>query len=361
MKSIKLAFLSLFSSLALLSLNSCVSTEVVEPETPDVPNEEVKPLVLNLTVPEDVKTRAVHEGYKLRYIAKLYEGLPTSLVYPIVERKELLAGEEGDGGVKNQIVFYPKEGVYYTIYLFADYIPDPGLGVKGPYNDYFYDTKYNNTSDAVRMLSTPASKNSTKVSADFFNNENYDCFGGMIVMDHKKTEVEDKFDITLERLVSKVRLVDQSGLGGDYIINVTYLDYLSQYILSENYGLPGSYLINYANSSGIDINLKDLKEDQEKEIFYFYTFEGHSSSGMPKFQLTITDSNTKAYVTSVKTEGIDTKRNYITTLKGNVLPGPKVDLPDQDEVETRKGGIVLNLSQSENWNTPDLESTLMSN
>lgn len=346
MKSITLSLLSIA---ALLSLNSCVSTDILEPESSQ---DTEKRLVLNLTAPAEAATRA-QDGYKLRYTAKLYSGNDGNANTLEVQRQELIDGETGPGGVENQLVFYVPEGYQYTIFVFADYIPESfePKSTTGLYDDYFYDTAMD-SKNVMKMLPTPGNKKINELSPSFFNNDFYDCFGGVAVLEEKKTSKEVRFDLELYRLVSKVRFVDTSSLSGSIDVKLASFKYLQGYTLRNNKNYEtGGFLETYTFKNNLTIfRNKDFTGEEEQEILFFYTFASIGSTEKPGIELILTDYINQTEANSIYVDKIDVKRNHITTVKGNLLPGLAADDPNQDQDENKNGPIILNMTTSkEDW------------
>ena len=356
MKLRRLSFINVASLIAIFSLTSCISTDTIEPEI--CPAE--TPVFLNLVAPSDAPTRA-DDGYKLRYTAKLYSGTDRQSNTVTVQRQELIEGEEGGAGIKNQMVFYVPQGSPYVIYVFADYIPAnfERQSSNGLYKDYFYDTTLDK--NVVRMLSTPGNKNTYNVASSFFNNDRYDCFGGVAALEENKTAEKVEFNLTLHRLVSKVRLVDNSKFSGYYDGEIQSITYLSQYTLKKSLSDETGWAPKTSNSKLTIFNNQEFSSGEEKELFFFYTFAttGTVSPECPKLQMNITDHSEKTLATVISTGDIPVKRNQITTVKGKLLPGIS-DEPEENPSIEEEGPIILNLSSSnEEW--AQEESTWQSN
>lgn len=339
--SASFAFISLFSS--------CVSTDVWEPQPSGDSENRV---VLNLSAPDEIKTRA-DNGFKLRYVAKLYSGTDRESNNVTVQRQELVEGEKGEGGIENQMLFYVPVGSPYVIYVFADYIPSDYQKnpASGCYKDYFYDTTI--AKNTVKMLSTPDQKGTNNLSTSFFNNDNYDCFGGVAALEEDKTEKEETFNLELHRLVAKVRLEDNSQFSGNFDAEISNFTYLSQYTLKKEVSDESGWAPQTAPNTIKIFNNKEIPASDSKEIFFFYTFASPSTVAdeKPKFEVNIKDHSETTLANLISTGYITVKRNHITTIKGKLLPGIMADEPGLDQEETRDGPIILNLSVTENpWN-----------
>lgn len=355
MKTSRLLLSGALISSILTGLSSCVVTETIEPENPADATEKI---VLNLSTPEDVATRAT-DGFKLRYVARLYNGSKTNLnASAYSARQELIEGETGLAGVRNQMVFEVPSNQNYVIFVFADYIPVDSQPTDGLYADYYYDTKGAGAT-GITMLGTPANTKTENVTAGFFNNDNYDCFAGSKDVGYKSEQRID-IDLKLERIVAKVKAVDTSGLGGKYDIDVTAVTYLKAYDLSNETGYSA------AKSSGtFNVASKlEFPENTDQEVLYFYTFANKTTVApeYPALTFNITDpdkdtSGGTPKTTTVKADNITVLKNNITVLKGKFLQGLFPDLtPDEPAYDPTKGYIYVDLSVSEeDWTTSDTD------
>ena len=335
---------------ALLALNSCVSTTTLEPE----PAEKGKTsLVFNLLPDEEAATRADnHDGYKLRYIATLYSGRATNITQSVTpQRKEIIDGEISSLGNKNQLIFDVDRDNYYTLIVFADYIPSDYKynEEKGGYDDYFFNTT-DFGREVIQMLSYPGDKNSLKdnkiieLSPDFFNNDNYDCFGGVAVTPYPKTEEKIELNLQLYRMVAKVRFEDITEMSGKLDVVINGLTYYSRFSLRENADDASAYADVSINTTNVKLSTnKDFKGEEKQEIFYFYTFASSDKSQTPKINFTLTDSKGENKDIDVKV--IPVKRNQITTVRGYLFPGY---IPPE---EPGDGPLILNTSHvdPESW------------
>lgn len=349
----KNVFKSLLSATLIITLNSCISTTTLEPEPTD--NGKTS-LVFNLLDDKNEDTRAVnHEGYKLRYVAKLYSGRPTNITQSAEpQRKEIIDGDISELGNKNQLIFDVERGNYYTLFVFADYIPVESQynSDKGGYEDYFYNTDVDGSRDAIQMLSYPGDKSSIKdtqivnLSPNFFNNDNYDCFGGVIATDKPKTEEKIELNLQLYRMVSKVRFVDVTKMSGKLDAVVNSFGYLSRFTLDEKEKNPAGWLkVNLNSTYQKILTQKEFSGAEEQEMFYFYTFApaGSNSNNYPSINFTLSDgvNETKTY----NVESIPVKRNQITTVKGYLFPGYVA--PE----EPGDGPLILNSSLGDSDDT----------
>lgn len=313
------------------TLGSCVSTDVVE--TPDT--KESNQIVLNLSsLTEGTRADANH---KLRYTAKLYEGTLNYLEDKTLIRKEIIEGDQSEEGATNQIIFDVPAGETYTIIVFADYIPaDSKPGTNGLYSDYYYDTT--SRKETFEMRTTPGST-STSVSQTFFNNDNYDCFIEAVTV--KKTEAKVVENMTLKRAVAKVRLIDTSTRSGSFNVSVTNLSYLNLFDRNNNAAFGPKPL-----TPNVKFN-KELTGAPEQEVMYYYTFASKNEYEKLNLNVTIEDSDSEK--SNLEIKDIKIEQNYITTIKGKLLPDEKSTVPDTPvtpDPDNQNGPIYLNLSVS---------------
>ncbi|MCH5234134.1 MAG: hypothetical protein J1E16_02490 [Muribaculaceae bacterium] len=332
----------------IFTMTSCVNTETLEPQPIPITSNKI---VLNLSAPESISTRAT-DDFKLRYVAKIYNGSWKNLnTTKYSARQELVEGSAGPAGKENQMVFDVEANQSYVIFVFADYIPKEFVpSSEGYYNDYYYDTKSTKAgATGVNLLGNPGNlpvnDNDYNVTSDFFNNDNYDCFAGYVDIGEKGEEKIEK-SIALDRIVSKVRVLDTTGRGGNLNVNVSEVSYVNHFDLINDGG--GS-----AKTSSISHNLGsiNLSGGEEDEILYFYTFSSKSTEGgyQPslKFSLTVSNndnfdgSNNSASFTINK---IPVKKNNITKVKGKFLHS--LYSQDVTEGDVHKGAIFLNVSVS---------------
>lgn len=328
----------------MMLLTSCVDTRIIEPETPLIDNS--SKIVLNLSAPEDATTRAT-DGFKLRFVAKIFNGSESNLNDTYYKaRQELVQGEAGPAGKIDQMVFDVEANQNYIIYVFADYIPvDSKPSEEGYYEDYYYDTR-NSGNTGVTLMSTPKQLSNQAVPASFFNNDNYDCFAGTENIG-KKGEDAIYRTITLERIVSKVRFVDSTKIKGDISTNVSKITYLNNYDLRNQGGGNKA-----SNSESINLGSVNFKEGEENEILYFYTFSSKITDGSqsPGLTLTLTDpskdiSDGSTNTTTITVDKISVQKNFITTVKGNFLH--EIYPPVVPEEDPHKGAIFLDVLVSE--------------
>lgn len=329
-----------FSAGLLISLISCVSTEIVDPEPVICPPGESEAIVLNLSAPEAMKTRADND-HVLRYSARLFEGSPSNMKYESMQRQEILEGNKSEYGQENQLVFYLAPGTQYTIYVFADYIPKNLIKESEEIPDYYYNTRVQG--QYYEMYTNPGVGNS-EIGDSFFNNDNYDCFYGY-VNSTQKQPTQNTHSITLDRMVSKVRFVNTSNSNGVYSITGQKL---TQYHL-----LTANSSVSADKEKDFELNNKEIVKDKtytsdnngETELFYYYTFANVSGFDFLKnnIKFTITGED---YNQAFDISDINVRQNFITTVKGRFLPIPEGEEPpveDNPGVEhTVENSIVVN-------------------
>ncbi|MCH5229047.1 MAG: hypothetical protein J1F12_03510 [Muribaculaceae bacterium] len=348
-------FLNLVAAGVLVITSGCVTNVVDEPNEN---NDNSEKIILNLTAPEAVTTRA-NSDHKLRFTAKMFTFNGSDMDRSSMQRKELLQGEKGEEGVVDQIVFTLAPGNKYNIVVFADYIPaNAGKESDGGYKDYYYNTREDRM--AFDMYTTPGESNS-KVSKDFFNNENYDCF--CLAITDTKYEAKQEKPMVLKRGVAKVRVVDTSGKTGNYDLTASRITHHNSITLTP--GTMGSMQRSESSlSGGVQLlNQKALEPDKngESELFYYYTCSspgnanGANSGVTNSLSFSLTGpSDTKAYNLS----GISVAANFVTKVVGDFLsPVTKEDEPEeQPGIDPDAGNILLNISLSDeewgNMNTP---------
>lgn len=334
--NIKVILFGLFS-LVLLTLSSCVSTEIIEPEPDAVENNEI---VLNLSAPSDAKTRA-DKGYYLRYVAKLF---------PVINGSDRLQGEmvraeiiESDDSEDNKIVFKVEPGKRYQIMVFADYIPSKEKDENNNYQDYFYNTS---ATDGSITLNHPAGSSSSTntLTADFFNNDNYDCFS---YCSDVFTKYQEKKEIqcVLERAVAKVQLKDNSNYPGTLKdITFTTLKIFQEFRQPTNMAVGAKSFLNKS------FEASELKPTENGTVFYFYTFASKKSNASPfyinlGFTTSIEENSTPLIISE---QTIQVAKNYITTVSGTLLTQVQSSAPDDPTLDDEKN-IVLDLSTSQDW------------
>ena len=325
--------------LSVLFLTSCVSTEITEPVSESL-KEENSRLVLTMSAPAEVSTRAM-EGYKLRYIAKIFSGY-TKQNWQLIQRQEIIDGENDN----NEVVFSVPADANYSIIVFADYIPQEYTkSSDGTYKDYFYNTKSNQKN--VILRTTPGSDSQT-VSPQFFNNDGYDCFYGMEKL--RKEAPEVVVNMTLKRVAAQVKFEDISENEGEATVKVNKLGVRKQLDFDE------SPVTTSPSSSEADKSLGNIliAEDVDinpdmKDVFYFYTLADLITA---KQYVSVEFSVTKGEIVSdpfTVTE-IPVKSNFRTIVKGSYLPDDEEEEePKEEEPGEQPGDIILHVS------TPQLD------
>ena len=314
--------------------SSCVATDVVTPEANKDSSEYV---VLNVSSPQEA-TRA-DEGYKLRYIAKIFQGSSRTAWGDPLDRQELIDGENG-----NQIVFKVDPNDNYAILVFADYIPaNYEAGADGLYNDYFYNTKKN--SKQVVLRTTPGS-DAANVSSSFFNNHNYDAFFGMETF--RKEEAEKVVDMTLKRTTAQVVFREKSENEGECSVSVNKLGVRKSFSQDQNNSADPDFY--EANKSLGNLNLTETAnvDSSNKDLFFFYTLADPTSSPQNvSTEFKVTKNETESDVITVK--DIPVKANYKTIVTGEFLPADNSGDDPKEEDPTKSGDVILNLTTDFSW------------
>lgn len=326
------------TGLLLFGMAGCVSTDIIEPSKN---KEKEGELILNLSTPDDILTRA-DNNYKLRFVAKIFEGSSTIGYGEMLQRQEISQGDKSENGVENQMIFKVEPNNDYTLMVFADYIPiESKASSEGFYPDYHYNTNIDYQTRTVMMYTTPKSKMDV-VSADFFNNDNYDCFFEMETFE--KTELEKIIDMTLKRITSKVIFRDNSDK----------TDYTNVEIKNITLGNQFAFLNNQAtfydefniNNASLGILPQDKAEDS-KDILYFYTLSNFTTNDRnQKASIEFILTNSANATSTFTVSDIPVKRNYKTIVNGNYLSAFEADpLPDTGNT----GDIILNVSTENDW------------
>ena len=326
-------FAFIFTSI--LSLSSCISTDTIDPDTPETHGDE---LVIRISAPSDVKTRS-HDGFYLRYVAKVYrvQNSSTFLYNEYYKREEILDGAND----KNEMKFYVEPNYDYNIVVFADYIPDTTIGDDGYYNDYFYNTKISVPNGDVEpndivMYATPGDPNSTKVSPLFFNNDNYDCFSAIKSKETKKDGEPLVLDMTLKRVVSKVIFRDNSNpeeAGTFSKITFTELPFLYQYTMANQQAWQIS---NKYATKNLVVKAEDIAECDEDGFLYFYSFANNNNNTRLNFGFSIEiEENDK--VVTVDNQWFQIQQNRKTIILGSLIPkkedqGQEGQFSDEDAI-----------------------------
>lgn len=339
MKTTKLFTFGAISAIPFF-LFSCISSESSMPLEASSKSEEV---VININVPDLENTRA-DQGYKLRYVAKIFEGESTAAIGAYLQRKEIAGDDLSENNRTNQIVFKVNPNVYYTIMVFADYIPADYAfkdDTDNAYGDYFYDTdvKVGVTSITknVNMRPTPG-LNSDDISADFFNNDNYDCFFASVSF--QKTEEEKVVDLTLKRALARVELRDISTVTGDYQLKVNKLGYRPGFAMDTK--------IVTDQTANAALSLSGTQNTAGEDILYFYVFANDNESNQYAsidFSVTTPAGETQNFSISK----IPVKKNYKTVVRGSYLEPQQPEDDPSGGSSTKVGDIILNLSTDQDW------------
>lgn len=369
MKNFRLSSIAISLLASIFVLCSCVNTETVEPSNPEKSNK----IVINIGSPEQSQTRgdSDHSGHKLRYIAKLYQSTR------VIDRKEVIEGELGNGTQRNQLVF-DVEPDNYILYVFADYIPEDYVAKDYLFEDLYYWTEV--SSDAIKMNAVPGLNNKDdQVNDKYFNNDNYDCFSKKITV--KKEASEVVLNVTLERAVAKIRLVDTSRKKGSYKIGISQLGYIKQYGINDSTA-AGLKTLTSKSSNLVELT-KEFEGNEDQEIMYYYVFASKSPEPTDKLSLQVSLTDENGNNKTVLIDNIEVNQNHITTIKGSFLPEASQNNPGGDNgnsgnnnnpddsgnsgnngnggenPSTKNGPIYLNLSvpsedftqsQNSNWN-----------
>ena len=321
----------------MLALNSCVSTDTLQPEKPLNESEEI---VINLSAPAEIKSRAT-DGYKLRYIAKLVQGTSqnwdTGSNSTILQRKEIIDGENN-----NTIVFKVTPNSYYGLLVFADYIPEESTANSdGHYPDYFYNT----TTYPLRysMRPTPGVDNdSYLLSADFFNNDNYDCFSNMETI--YKTEKEYIVNMTLHRMVAQVIFRENTENTGLCNVNITQLSFIKNF----DSNTQSSSTVQNATLSSKLITLSNTIDTDNKDILYYYTFANPTNQSLnTSIGFEVNLEGKEPVTKSLKS--IPVQSNYRTIVKSSYVPSVNLEEDPKDDDNDKDGDIILNLTTEFDW------------
>lgn len=321
-KTIKKLTALLFSATILILLGGCSSTEIID--SPQEPAKKGKTITLSLSAPENASTRAGSD-HKLRYVAKLASGKLDDASFKLQERKESIVSE----GENTTITFSVEEGEYMII-LFADYIPNNSTPDEhNCYPDYYYNTNYTDKPFIIDIKSFE------------LNNDNMDCFGNVIKV--KKGPEQVTKEVSLKRLVSKIRLISTTGLDANKEIdNISYskIPYYPDFNLEEGGGFViSSKPISYSSANSNNFIHIDENNKEEYELFYFYSLADKNGNLLSEFDFTFNFKDNTSLPRHIDSGIITSKRNTITTIKGDFL----------SKEEPKKGDIILNLSTPDNW------------
>lgn len=327
------AFLTLASAATLVS---CVDTETVE--SPDV-GKAGDGIVVEILSPKDATTRA-SQGYKLRYVAEIYQGLSTSDLGTLIDRKEITGTPNADDS--NQIVF-KVDPEAYTIIVFADYIPDSFTATSNRFNDYFFNTQGywggKNYKGTMLMRFTPES-DKQNLAADFFNNDNYDCFFGRATVN--KTQNEERLRLELQRAVALVELKDNTSAVGEYSVQVKSLESRTGFSLNDQATNRG------AAQSGVTFTSQMSSPNQDVISFYVFADDKTDNQNASINFLITHNGETQDF----RLMNIPVQRNYKTVVTGSYMKKSNQssgDVGGGGADSPKVGDIILNLSASENW------------
>ncbi|MCH5224258.1 MAG: hypothetical protein J1E82_09475 [Muribaculaceae bacterium] len=328
----------IFGSLLISSVgfSACVSTDIEQPGQPI--KEYGDQLVINLQTPKHPATRA-DNTHKLRYTAKVYHLLNgTDIDLSSVQRKEII--DNGNSQENNVIVFKVDPDEKYRVFIFADYIPvESNLNDRGEYTDYYYNTHIN--SDYIAMNVTPGNTSSSKIDRAFFNNDYYDCFSYSDTV--HKTILKKELNCTLQRATAKIRVIETSENKNNFA-NLTFqaVPFVSQFNLTT-----GECMLSQSSTQGLSsIQLNEFGNDDENELFYFYTLAGGKNSDtkhLERLKFTVTNLQGKTTETEIEAQKIPIQKNFITTIKGNFV-AEEVQEPVLD-----LGDLILYMDVNNDW------------
>ena len=332
------SLLPILASLVVYIFSSCSTDKDVSP----VGSRETASIIVNVSAPAEPGTKA-DSGYKLRYIAQIFKGKTVnSWESQPVSRQEIIEG----GSDGNQVVFKVDPNEYYIITVFADYIPAGATAdAEGRYPDYFY-----NTTNAKKVIvnTTPGST-SGKVSAEFFNNDNYDCFFVKQEGIYKEAE-EYRLSLTLKRAVAKVVLRDKTSNTGDYSVKVNSLGNRTEFRFETQTTVSGAEI-------SIDTPLVQIAgiTPDSRDLFYFYTPAALVEGNNEKVSISFSAGSEENWLTNT-VKDIPVKGNYKTIVTGTFLPDPLEEKPGDDDNPTKEGDIILDLSTDYEWAQTPLEN-----
>ena len=309
------------------TMASCADTEVVSVD--GTPGDEI---TLNLIAPEGASTRAGSD-HKLRFTAKLYKGkYDAANGYQFLEKKQ---GVITDGDDKCTIVFSVPQGDY-SVLLFADYILASGEpDSQGFYEDEYYDTSENNENIRMIAFSTNTSDHSL-IHKNCINNENYDCFYYYTGV-FNKTEQKYERDCILTRAVSKVRFVSTTPLPQP--VKEISFSHFYHYDVYQMFAKSVFHEKAEAQLHLSDYTFTGMSNQEDNELFYFYTLASGTSQNLGEIEFTIKFQDDTERKVNIPSSTVKVRQNYLTTVKGAFLA-------DQEE---EKGDIILHLQEDKAW------------
>ena len=319
----------------LVFLSSC-SSDTGAP-SPNEVSKVSESIVLSLNV-EDLSTRA-DNSYKLRYVAQIFQGSSSNSWDTPESRQEIIDGESQ----QNQIVFKVAADKDYTIMVFADYVPSTSLPTDGLYNDYFYDT--HTISKSVSILTTPGNKNNQNISADFFNNEHYDCF--YAIETFHKDQYEKVINLTLKRVTSKVVFKDKTGTPGNYTVTVNNLSFRPRLDFGTTYTTTEMSDTEFNKGCNVSLNVVSVSSESTP-LFFFYTLAQTQQKYVKATVTLSTGSNNK----KTQVTDIPVRSNFQTIVTGDFLPSSTIQ--PGDDSQNKPGDVILNLSTDYSWEQSSL-------
>ncbi|MCH5239203.1 MAG: hypothetical protein J1F38_03185 [Muribaculaceae bacterium] len=335
MKKIKTGLLTI-GLMALGLLSSCVETEVVDPAKGE---SEETTLILNLSRPASIETRADVSQYKLRYVAKLFAAATDQGIDSPLQRKEIAGDDKSENGESDQIIFKVDAGKSYVILVFADYIPKESTADgNGYYKDYFYNTDVARLPKNIQMNLSPGksiSDGNETISQEFFNNDNYDCFYGKTEFFDKES-AEKVINLTLKRQAAKVILRDKGSESGDLSVSISKATVGYQHEMVNSKATTYSFNVNATITKSLTA--------ADRDLLYFYTLSEETGNQLA-MNLKVNNGD------PITINNIPVKRNYQTIVKGTFLEVASDDSQGQggETTPTKDGNIILNLTTDNSW------------
>lgn len=320
----------------LLMFSACVSTDVLDSPDDGKVSENI---VLDLMSEDRASTKA-HDGFTLRYVAKIYQKDGNNWGSAPYDRKEIL-----EGGT-NKIIFSVPANNSYKIILFADYIPSGSEKTGECYRDYYYNTvnPLQTTNQRFVGIRTNPGDDSQTLSPEFFNNDNYDCFFASTEVYKDQNELVEK--ITLKRLCAKVYIQDISPNSGECEVTVSKLGVNPRYDYDNNTTTttPSSTFDTQRFNTLLSDKVNVTADN--KELLYFYTL-AYDQSSTVGIEINV---NNAGKTKSTKITQIPVRQNYKTIVTGEFVDAsPVSDIPGIGDQDPQEGDIILDLSVDDNW------------
>lgn len=327
---------SLFSAIAAtvtIAVTGCASTDVIGP--PADFEEVGEKITLSIDCPEAAAATRAGNDHVLRYSAIMYAGDNIDGV-EVAERKEVIASDEGE----TIITFDVPQGTYSFVVI-GDYIPmksvegvltNPEPDDNGFFQDVYYDTHANDT----RIWAIPH-QNKKAPDADFFNNDNYDCFAAKTEITKRESAVDE--NVRLTRIVSRISFVSTTPLPAE-IENITITDF--DYFPYYNFLIKstGSQHANCNQYNMAKRTISSVYTEGSAELFYFYTLASKTASeGLYPMSITVNFKDNSSRTLTTPDDKIQPQANYKIKVSGPFLSEPPVE----------KGPINLHVTTSEDW------------